>query len=147
MLVVVLVGLVLAVARTAGDGVLALADDVHLEVHARDRRLHARRLSLDVLEVLVVAAAAAAALVIEVSSAAMLLRLGDGLVHDRLLAIERVRARGLLAADDVLGGDLLGLLGLLVDVVVGALGHFSYFFSISAIGCGCCAACGWSGPA
>ena len=46
----------------------------------------------------------------------------------------------------VLGRDVLRRLGVLVDVVV-AFGHFSYFVSISSIGCGCCAACGCSGPA
>src|SRR6201999_1069510 len=43
-LVVVLLDVVLAVARTVGQGLFALADDVDLEVHAGDRRLHARRL-------------------------------------------------------------------------------------------------------
>src|SRR5262249_41710820 len=46
-----LVVLVLAVARTVAEGLLALAHDVDLEIHAGDRRLLARAL-LDILDVL-----------------------------------------------------------------------------------------------
>ena len=48
---------------------------------------------------------------------------------------------------DMIGG-VVGLLTLLLALVLGHLEvSVSYLVSISAIGCGCCAACGWSGPA
>src|SRR5262249_38653434 len=113
---------------------LALADDVDLEVHARDRRLHARRLVELLLDVLV---------------GQDLVALDHDLLGRRLHGLLSRRLGGLLGSGLLRGSlGLLGSRGLLglVDLIL-VLGHVSYLLSISAIGCGCCAACGWSGPA
>src|SRR5207237_10237976 len=71
-----------------------------------------------------------------------LLGLGDGLVHDRLLALLLALGGLLLVTDGRLGGDLLRL----VDFALLRALVFAHRVSIS-IGVGCWAAWGCSGPA
>src|SRR5215213_6469255 len=135
--------LVLAVA------LLALADDVHLEVHAGDLGLDAGPL-LDVFDV----ALDHRLVRVDVGRGGGLLgggllrgglgrgRLGDPLlrfrdrlVDDRLLALLLARRRRLLGADDVLGRDLRLVVYLALLLVV------RHRVLISSL-CGFCASCG-----
>ena len=132
------------------QGLLALADDVHLEVHAGDLRLDARRL-LDVVVLVLDGRDGTGGRALgrllggrgEVGGGGglggALLGLRDGLVGDRLLARLLAGRRRLLRADGVLRRDLVRL----VDLALLLVGHRVMISSLV----GFCASCGCSGPA